>query len=69
MKKLLIKVTEGRKEVVDFVNNILNPVNAQQGNDLPVSAFLDSANGTLPQGSAAYEKRGIAVDVPNLAAG
>ena len=63
-EELLIKVTEGRKEVVDFVNNILNPVNAQQGNDLPVSAFLDNANGTLPQGSAAYEKRGIAVDVP-----
>ncbi len=61
---LLVKVTEGRKEVVDFVNNILNPVNAQQGNDLPVSAFFDNANGTLPQGSAAFEKRGIAVDVP-----
>ena len=63
-EELLIKVTEGRKEVVDFVNNILNPINAQQGNDLPVSAFALNANGTLPQGSAAYEKRGIAVDVP-----
>jgi pyruvate-ferredoxin/flavodoxin oxidoreductase len=61
---ILSKVTEGRKEVVDFVNNILNPVNAQQGNDLPVSAFVENANGTLPQGSSAYEKRGIAVDVP-----
>jgi pyruvate-ferredoxin/flavodoxin oxidoreductase len=61
---ILIKVTEGRKEVVDFVNNILTPVNAQQGNDLPVSAFTNAADGTLPQGSAAFEKRGIAVDVP-----
>lgn len=63
-EEILIKVTNGRKEVVDFVNNILTPVNAQQGNDLPVSAFVDQADGTLPQGSSAYEKRGIAVDVP-----
>ncbi len=63
-EEILIKVTDGRKEVVDFVNNILTPVNAQQGNDLPVSAFANSADGTLPQGSSAYEKRGIAVDVP-----
>ncbi len=61
---ILLKVSEGRKEVVDFVNNILTPINAQQGNDLPVSAFVENSNGTLPQGSAAYEKRGIAVDVP-----
>ena len=58
------KVTGDRKDVVDFVNNILSPVNAQQGNELPVSAFLNSADGTLPQGSSAFEKRGVAVDVP-----
>jgi pyruvate-ferredoxin/flavodoxin oxidoreductase len=63
-EEILLKVSEGRKEVVDFVNNILTPINAQQGNDLPVSTFLAEANGTLPQGSAAFEKRGIAVDVP-----
>jgi pyruvate:ferredoxin (flavodoxin) oxidoreductase, homodimeric len=63
-EEILVKVSNGRKEVVDFVNNILTPINAQQGNDLPVSAFIDSVDGTLPQGSAAYEKRGIAVDVP-----
>ncbi|MBH1940132.1 pyruvate:ferredoxin (flavodoxin) oxidoreductase [Mobilitalea sibirica] len=63
--ELHTKVTKGRKEVVDFINNILMPVNAQQGNELPVSAFVDNADGTLPQGSSAYEKRGIAVDVPN----
>ena len=62
---LVAKVTEGRKEVVDFVNNILNPVSAQRGNELPVSAFVDHVDGTLPQGTSAYEKRGIAVDVPN----
>ncbi len=63
-EEILIKVSEGRKEVVDLVNNILTPVSAQQGNDLPVSAFANAADGTLPQGSSAYEKRGIAVDVP-----
>ena len=53
-----------RKEVVDFVNNILIPVNAYRGADLPVSTFTKDADGTFPQGSAAYEKRGVAVDVP-----
>ena len=55
---------KGRKEVVDYVNNIQIPVNAQLGDTLPVSTFKDMADGTFPQGSAAYEKRGIAVDVP-----
>ena len=58
------KVSGDRKDVVDFVNNILTPISAQMGNDLPVSAFLENADGTLPQGSSAFEKRGVAVDVP-----
>jgi len=57
--------TGSRKEVVDYVNNIQNVMNAQDGNNLPVSAFLDSADGTVPLGSAAFEKRGIAIDVPS----
>ena len=57
-------VTEGRKEVVDFVNNIQTKVSAQEGNSLPVSAFKDYVDGTTPSGSSAYEKRGIAVNVP-----
>ncbi len=56
--------TGDRKDLVDFVNNILIPVNAQRGDSLPVSTFVGMADGTFPQGSAAYEKRGIAVDVP-----
>ena len=55
---------KGRKEVVDFVNDIQCKVNAQEGNTLPVSAFKDYVDGTTPSGTAAYEKRGIAVDVP-----
>jgi pyruvate-ferredoxin/flavodoxin oxidoreductase len=57
-------VTEGRKEVVDFVNNIQTKVSAQEGNNLPVSAFEAYVDGNTPSGAAAYEKRGIAVDVP-----
>ncbi len=53
-----------RQDVVDFVNNIQHAVNAQEGNNLPVSAFKDYVDGTTPSGSAAYEKRGIAVDIP-----
>ena len=48
----------------EFVKDILIPVNKQLGDRLPVSTFKGRENGTLEQGSAAYEKRGIAVDVP-----
>lgn len=58
------KATGSRKDLIDFVNNIETPVNAHRGDKLPVSAFSGAADGTFPQGSAAYEKRGIAVDVP-----
>ena len=54
----------GRQDVVDFVNNVQAKVNAQEGNTLPVSAFKDYVDGTTPSGSSAYEKRGIAVDIP-----
>ena len=57
-------VTGKRQDVVDFVNNIQHAVNAQEGNNLPVSAFKDYVDGTTPSGAAAYEKRGIAVDIP-----
>ncbi|MBQ8623278.1 MAG: pyruvate:ferredoxin (flavodoxin) oxidoreductase [Oscillospiraceae bacterium] len=55
---------DGEGKLVDFVNNILIPCNAQQGDKLPVSTFANMADGTFPQGSAAFEKRGIAIDVP-----
>ena len=54
----------GRGDVVDFVNNIQAKVNAQEGNTLPVSAFKNYVDGTTPSGSSAFEKRGIAVDIP-----
>jgi len=51
-------------DVPAFVKNILEPCNKQTGDKIPVSTFMDMVDGHLPQGMAAYEKRGIAVDVP-----
>lgn len=47
-----------------FVKSIANPINELAGDDLPVSTFSDFVDGTMPNGSAQYEKRGIAVKVP-----
>ena len=58
------EVKGGKPEVVDFVKNIQAKVNAQEGNTLPVSAFTEYVDGSTPSGTAAYEKRGIAVDIP-----
>ena len=58
------EVKGGKEDVVDFVKNIQAKVNAQEGNTLPVSAFNDYVDGSTPSGSSAYEKRGIAVDIP-----
>ncbi|WP_029503128.1 pyruvate:ferredoxin (flavodoxin) oxidoreductase [Lachnoclostridium phytofermentans] len=63
-ENLAATATVGRPEVLDYVNTILHKVNAQDGNSLPVSAFVENADGTVPLGTAAYEKRGIAIDVP-----
>ena len=48
----------------EFVRNIVDPINALKGDDLPVSAFTGREDGTWDNGTAAYEKRGIAVNVP-----
>ncbi|MBE5704093.1 pyruvate:ferredoxin (flavodoxin) oxidoreductase [Blautia luti] len=56
--------SHGAQEAQNFVNNIQCKINAQEGNSLPVSAFRDYVDGTTPSGTAAYEKRGIAVNVP-----
>ncbi|MEZ3487485.1 MAG: pyruvate:ferredoxin (flavodoxin) oxidoreductase [Lachnospiraceae bacterium] len=58
------EVKGGREDVVAFVKNVQTKVNAQEGNSLPVSAFNDYVDGSTPSGSSAYEKRGIAVDIP-----
>ena len=56
--------TGDRAELIEYVNDVLIPVNSYKGNELPVSKFMNHVDGTVPQGSSAYEKRGIAIDVP-----
>ena len=59
-----VEASTDREDLRKFVVDVLHPVNAQKGDALPVSVFVDSADGTFPQGSAAHEKRGVAIDVP-----
>ena len=58
------KVVGKRPELVDFVNDIVIPTNAMKGDSLTVAAFEKYVDGEFPQGAAAYEKRGVAVMVP-----
>lgn len=53
-----------QKELPDFIENICVPMNGQVGDKLPVSAFVGREDGSFPNGTAAYEKRGVAVNVP-----
>ncbi len=70
-----VKIPENWKDAVevedikgaqepDFIKNILRVINRQEGDSIPVSAFVGAEDGTFPLGTAAYEKRGIAVNVP-----
>ncbi|MCT4593617.1 MAG: pyruvate:ferredoxin (flavodoxin) oxidoreductase [Anaeromicrobium sp.] len=62
----LVEEAAATQEVCEpeFITNVLKPVNGQKGDDLPVSTFAGREDGTLPMGTSAYEKRGIAVNVP-----
>lgn len=55
---------EDREEVMKFVKEIQRAVNSQEGNELPVSAFMNYVDGSTPSGTAAHERRNVAVDVP-----
>ncbi|MGD9569647.1 MAG: pyruvate:ferredoxin (flavodoxin) oxidoreductase [Sedimentibacter sp.] len=59
---LAVPFTEAEKP--DFIKNVADVMNRQEGDSLPVSTFVGIEDGTFPQGTAAYEKRGIAVEVP-----
>lgn len=52
------------RDVPDFIKNVVDVMNRQKGDELPVSTFADRADGTFPQGTSQYEKRGIAVNIP-----
>ena len=59
---------EGPEKTVAMVRSIMEPVGRMNGDSLPVSAFVDYADGTFQQGAAAYEKRGVSVTVPEWTA-
>ena len=57
--------TPGKNRLApSFVKDVADIVNAQCGDSLPVSAFMEYADGTMPAGTSAFEKRGVAVNVP-----
>ncbi len=59
-----IKKQKDTRDVPEFIREVMEPINALKGDDLPVSAFKGREDGTFPSGTSAYEKRGIAVNVP-----
>ncbi len=59
-----VKQEVDTRDIPAFIKNIVEPMTAQKGDDLPVSAFIGYEDGTFPAGTTAYEKRGIAVNVP-----
>ncbi|MBN2079574.1 MAG: pyruvate:ferredoxin (flavodoxin) oxidoreductase [Spirochaetes bacterium] len=63
-KEIVIDADGARGEVPEFVREIADPMNRLDGDSLPVSAFSDMPDGTFPPGTTAYEKRGVAVHVP-----
>lgn len=63
-KSVVPTTTEVHNDVPDFIRNVVEPINAMKGDDLPVSAFVGREDGTWMAGTSAYEKRGIAVNVP-----
>jgi pyruvate-ferredoxin/flavodoxin oxidoreductase len=58
------KDDNGNSDRPEFIKNVLDPMNRQEGDALPVSTFVGREDGTFPMGTSAYEKRGIAVNVP-----
>jgi len=63
-KKIKVVEIEDSRNIPDFIKNVVEPINAQKGDDLAVSAFVGREDGTFPAGTTEYEKRGIAVNVP-----
>ena len=59
-----VSKTVDNRDVPEFIREVMEPINSMKGDDLPVSAFAGREDGTFPSGTAAYEKRGIAVNVP-----
>jgi len=63
-KNIKLKEDKNEDNLPEFIKNVVIPINTLKGDDLPVSAFIGREDGTFPAGTTQYEKRGIAVDVP-----
>jgi len=59
-----VGTVEDKRDIPEFYRNVVDPIIGLKGDDVPVSAFKDREDGTFPAGISAYEKRGIAVNVP-----
>ena len=59
-----IEKEKDTRNIPDFIRDVMEPIDRMKGDDLPVSAFIGREDGTFPSGTSAYEKRGIAVNVP-----
>ena len=64
-ESLFVEAKGDNKPLVDYINNVQNYVNGQEGNALKVSDLVPYVDGHMPLGASAYEKRGVAVDVPS----
>jgi pyruvate-ferredoxin/flavodoxin oxidoreductase len=63
-KNIEVKAANGTSERPEYIVKVVDAINNQKGDDLPVSTFVGAEDGSFPLGTAAYEKRGIAVSVP-----
>ncbi|OFY46670.1 MAG: pyruvate:ferredoxin (flavodoxin) oxidoreductase [Bacteroidetes bacterium GWF2_49_14] len=63
-KNIQLKKETDDRDIPEFIKNVVEPINSQKGDDLPVSAFVGREDGTFPSGTTRFEKRGIAVNVP-----
>jgi pyruvate-ferredoxin/flavodoxin oxidoreductase len=63
-KNIKVKEEKDEREVPEFVRNVAEPINLLKGDDLPVSAFINREDGTFPAGTTQFEKRGVAINVP-----
>lgn len=63
-KNIEVTETNGKTDRPEYIVKVVDTINSQRGDELPVSTFVGSEDGTFPLGTAAYEKRGIAVSIP-----
>ena len=61
---IVVEKIKDTRDIPEFIRDVVEPINRMKGDDLPVSAFAGREDGTFPAGTTAYEKRGIAVNVP-----